>query len=134
MATHQLSGNLSYFFKGCALYVQKWANFFLFFLNTTFFRLYISAHKKATAMVFFWSGSGYTPLRFEYKTASEGYLVTEILRKQFHQFHQFLNKKKWKSLFFRIYPRMFCLYLSDQISLRGGFVFKMNGRISTITS
>ena len=55
--------------------------------------LYISAHKKATAMVFFWGDSGYPPLRFEYKTASEGYLVTEILGKQFYQFHQFLNKK-----------------------------------------
>ena len=32
------------------------------------------------------------------------------------------------------HPKLFCLYLSNQISLRGRFVFKTNGRISSITS
>ena len=37
----------------------------------------------------------------------------------------------WSSEFFR---KVFCLYLSNQISLRGRFVFKTNGMISSITS
>ena len=43
----------------------------------------------------------------------------------------------WTNLnseFFRKHPKLFCLYLSNQISLRGRFVFKTNGRISSITS
>ena len=38
---------------------------------------YFSARKKATAMVFIWSDRGYPAISFEYKTASEGYLVAE---------------------------------------------------------
>ena len=37
-------------------------------------------------------------------------------------------------IFFLKRPKLFCLYLSNQISLRGRFVFKTNGRISSITS
>ena len=36
--------------------------------------------------------------------------------------------------FFKKHPKLFCLYLSNRISLRGRFVFKTNGRISSITS
>ena len=36
--------------------------------------------------------------------------------------------------FFRKHPKLFCLYLSNKISLRGRFVFKTNGRISSFTS
>ena len=32
------------------------------------------------------------------------------------------------------HPKLFCLYLSNEMSLRGRFVFKTNGRISSITS
>ena len=39
-----------------------------------------------------------------------------------------------KCNFFKKHPKLFCLYLSNQISLRGRFVFKTNGRISSITS
>ena len=42
--------------------------------------------------------------------------------------------KKFKVIFFQKHPKRFCLYLSNQISLRGRFVFKTNGRISSITS
>ena len=42
--------------------------------------------------------------------------------------------KNWNSEFFSKTPKLFCLYLSNQISLRGRFVFKTNGRISSITS
>ena len=41
---------------------------------------------------------------------------------------------KFKFWIFRKHPKLFCLYLSNQISLRGHFVFKTNGRISSITS
>ena len=37
-------------------------------------------------------------------------------------------------IFFRKHPKLFCLYLSNQISLRGCFVFKTISRISSITS
>ena len=37
-----------------------------------------TARKKATAMVFILGDRGYTAVRFEYKTASERYLVAEI--------------------------------------------------------
>ena len=36
--------------------------------------------------------------------------------------------------FFWKHPKLFCLYISNQISLRGRFVFKRNVRISSITS
>ena len=36
--------------------------------------------------------------------------------------------------FYQKHPKLFCLYLSNQISLKGRFVFKTNGRISSITS
>ena len=45
-------------------------------------------------MVFIWGDRGYSAVRFEYKTASERYLVAEIWAKQFWVF---LNK--FKTLF-----------------------------------
>ena len=42
--------------------------------------------------------------------------------------------KKWNSDFFLKHPKSFFLYLSNQISLRGCFVLKTNGMISSITS
>ena len=38
------------------------------------------------------------------------------------------------SIFFKKHPKLFCLYISNQISLRGYFVFKTNKRISSMTS
>ena len=40
--------------------------------------LYYSACEKATAMVFIWDDRGYPAVRFEYKMASERFLVAEI--------------------------------------------------------
>ena len=40
----------------------------------------------------------------------------------------------WSSEYFQKHPKVFCIYLSNQISLRGRFVFKTNGMISSITS
>ena len=62
---------------GCARYAQSWV-FFQNFQNTAFLLLYYSASKKATAMVFIWGDRGYPAVRFEYKTASERYLVAEL--------------------------------------------------------
>ena len=39
-----------------------------------------------------------------------------------------------ESCFFYKHPKLFCSFLSNQISLRGHFVFKMNVRISSVTS
>ena len=39
----------------------------------------VIACKKAIAMVFIWGDRGYPAARFEYKTASERYLVAELL-------------------------------------------------------
>ena len=44
-----------------------------------------SAHKKDTKTVFIGGDKKYLPTGFEYKTASKGYLVAEIFRKQLHQ-------------------------------------------------
>ena len=82
-----------------------------------FLLLYYSASKKATAMVFIWGDRGYPAVRFEYKTAFERYFQKNIIS-------EFL----WK------HPKLLCLYLSNQISLRDRFVFKTNGRIFSITS
>ena len=62
---------------GCARYAQSWV-FFQNFQNTAFLLLYYSASKKATAMVFIWGDRGYPAVRFEYKTASERYLIAEL--------------------------------------------------------
>ena len=62
---------------GCAAYAQNWV-FFQNFQNTAFLLLYYSARKKATTMVFIGGDRGYPAVRFEYKTASERYLVAEI--------------------------------------------------------
>ena len=48
--------------------------------------LYYSACKKATAMVFISGDRGYPAVRFEYKKASERYLVAELYAKQFWVF------------------------------------------------
>ena len=60
--------------------------FLLNVFNTTFLMLYISAHKKTTAMVFIWGDTKYSPIHFEYKTASGVYFFAKIFRKQFHRF------------------------------------------------
>ena len=62
---------------GCAAYTQNWV-FFQNFQNTAFLLLYYSAREKATTMVFIGGDRGYPAVRFEYKTASERYSVTEI--------------------------------------------------------
>ena len=46
--------------------------------NPTFLLLYYSASKKATAMVLIWRDRGYPAVRFEYKAASEQYLVVDL--------------------------------------------------------
>ena len=43
-----------------------------------FLLIYYSAYKKATAMIFIWGDRGYPAVRFEYKKASERYLVGEL--------------------------------------------------------
>ena len=53
-----------------------------------------------------------------------------LLSYEQNSFGRFL--KKLYSKFFWKHPKLFCLYLSNQISLRGRFVFKTNGRISSI--
>ena len=52
--------------------------FFSNLWNSSFLLLYYSACKKATAMVFIWGDREYSAVHFEYKTASERYLVAEI--------------------------------------------------------
>ena len=39
-----------------------------------------------------------------------------------------------KLYFYQKHPKLFCLYLSNQISLKGHFVFKTNDKIPSITS
>ena len=46
--------------------------------NTAFLLPYYSACKEATSMVFIWGDRGYPAVRFEYKMASERYLVAEL--------------------------------------------------------
>ena len=48
------------------------------FQNTAFLLLHYSACKKANKVVFTWGDRGYPADRFEYKMASERYLVTEL--------------------------------------------------------
>ena len=62
--------------------------------------------------------------------ASERYLVAELWAKQIWVF----SEKPQYFAFFRKHPKLFCFYLSNQISLRGSIVFKTNGRIFPITS
>ena len=62
---------------GCAPYTQSWV-FFQNFENAAFWLLYYSSCKKATAIGFIRDDRGYPADRFEYKTASERYLVAEI--------------------------------------------------------
>ena len=74
-------------YLGCAPHTQSWV-FFQNVQNTAFLLLYYSACKKATAMVFIWGDRRYPAIRFEYKTASELYLVAELQAKQFWLFFQ----------------------------------------------
>ena len=103
--------------------------FFAILWNSTFLLFYYSARKKATSIVFIWGDKGYPADRFEYKKASEWYLVAELWAKQFWVF----LIKIYIMNFFRKHPKLFCLYLSNHISHRGCFVVKTNGRISSIT-
>ena len=52
----------------------------------------------------------------------------------FHPRVWFLFEKKSTSEFIWKHPKLFCLYFSNQISLKGHFVFKTNGKISSIPS
>ena len=52
--------------------------FFKIFKIHVFLLFYYSAYKKAAEMVFIWGDRGYPAVRFEYKTASEWYLVAEL--------------------------------------------------------
>ena len=61
-------------FSGCALNAQIRV-FFKLSKIQCFLLLYYSACKKAIAMVFIWGDKAYPATRFEYKTASERYLV-----------------------------------------------------------
>ena len=67
--------------------------FFQNFQNTVFLLPYYSACKKTTAMVFIWGDRRYPAVRFEYKTASEKYLVAEIQAKEFGCFQE--NLELW---------------------------------------
>ena len=64
-------------FLGCVPYARSWV-FFQICQNTVFLLVYYSACKKATAMAFILGDRGYPAVRFEYKTASERYLVAEL--------------------------------------------------------
>ena len=80
-------------------------------------------------MVFIWGDRGYPAVRFEYKTASEQYLVHEIYAKQFWAF----SKKFRISIFSKNTQNYFAYnsptkYCWDAVSL------KTNGTISSITS
>ena len=72
-------------FWGCAPYAQS-SVFLLFSKIQHPCCRCISACKKATVMVFIWGDRGYPAVRFEYKTASERYLVAELSAKQFWVF------------------------------------------------
>ena len=63
---------------GCATVRPKVGVFLSNSWNSTFLLLYYSAHKKATAMVFIWGDRRHPAICFEYKMASEQYLVAEI--------------------------------------------------------
>jgi len=52
--------------------------FFQNFQNTAFLLLYYLACKEATAMAFIRGERGYPAVCFEYKMASEQYLVAEL--------------------------------------------------------
>ena len=54
--------------------LENWLNFSKF-SEYSFLLLYYSACKRATATIFIWVDREYHPVRFEYKPASEGYLV-----------------------------------------------------------
>ena len=114
---------------GCAPYDQSWV-FFQNCQNTAFLLLYYSACKTATSMAFIWGDRGCPAVRFEYKTASERYLVAELWAQQFWVFFEKIETLN----FFRKHPKLFCLYLSSQILLRGHFVLETNSRTSSITS
>ena len=84
---------------GCTPYAPNWVFFSSNLWNWTFLLLYYSARKKATSTVFIWGDKGYPAVRFEFKTASEQYLVAEIQAKQFWVFfekNEVLNFSKKK--------------------------------------
>ena len=88
---------------------------------------YISAHTKATSIIFIWGQRGYPPVCFEYKTASEQYLVAEISAKQFWVFSKKIFCSKYTQNCFA--SKSATKYCSEVV-----FVFKTNGRISSVTS
>ena len=59
----------------------------VFFKNILFLMLYSSAPSKAIATFFISGDTEYFSVRFEYKTASEEYLVAEIF---------WINSKKYR--------------------------------------
>ena len=80
--------------------------------NSTFWLLYYSGCKKATSMVFIWGDKGYPAIRFEYKTASEQYLIAfGCFRKNSE--HQFVQKTPKTVLLITQHPniaqRLFCI-------------------------
>ena len=97
--------------------------------NEAFLLLYYSACKRATAMVFKYGEiENISPFVLNTKRPLRDiwllrYLVSNIIN----------IWKTWKSVFFWKFTKLFCLYLSNQISFKGRFVLKMNGRILQAT-
>ena len=60
--------------------------------------------------------------------------LSDILLLRYKQNNFGCSRKNYDFKVFKKHPKLFCLLLSNQISLRGHFVFKTNGRISSMSS
>ena len=93
-----------------------------YFQSTLFLMLYYSTSLKSTATFFISGYTEYLPVHFQFKMAPVDYSVAEILATQF-----WVHQKNIDFQFFQNLSNLCCLYLSNQISFRGCFVFKRMG-------
>ena len=80
-----------------------------------------------------WDDRGYPPVRFEYRTDSDGYTVAEIFAEWVWVYFAIVENLQFAN-FCEIHPKLFCSYLSNCASVRDHSVFKTNGRIFSIIS
>ena len=106
---------------GCAPYAQSW----VFFQNFQLFHCFIiQLVKKLQQWSFYEVIEDILPFVLNTKRPLSNIIKTVLG----------VFKEIQKVNFFEKHPKLFCLYLSNQILLRGRFVFKTNGRTSSIIS
>ena len=115
---------------GCAPYARNWVFFQIYEIQYFFLFITQLFKKKLQQWALYEVIEGILPFVLNTNRPLSDIWLRSYEQDSFGCFFW----KKLHSEFVRKHPKLFCLYLSNQILLRGRFLFKTNGRISSITT